>query len=89
MNLKNRSFRILFILEQLALNKKVCIKEFARKYDIKVKNLQNDFKEILRDYFADKLEKRGDCYILLQQEHFTNLFKSDPKTTREFLKFII
>jgi len=56
--------------------------------DLQERNLQNDFKEILREYFADKLVKKNGCYFLINQEHFTNLFKSDPKTTREFLKLV-
>jgi len=87
MNLSNKSLRLLFILEKLSLNKEVCIKYLAKVCNTTVRTIQNDFK-ILKEYFEDKLIKKSDCYILLQKEHFSNLFKSDPKTTREFLKLV-
>ena len=63
----NKNIRVLFIVEQLTLYKKVCIKELSQKYDLKVRNLQKDF-ELLKEYFSDRLLKTGDCYSLLKQE---------------------
>jgi len=79
--------RLLQTLEKLALSKKVCIKELAKEYNSSIRTIQNDFKAI-KEYFSDKLLKKGDCYYFLDQTHFSNLFKSDPKTTKQFLKLV-
>jgi len=83
----NKNIRVLFIVEQLTLYKKVCIKELSQKYDLKVRNLQKDF-ELLKEYFSDRLLKTGDCYSLLKQEQFYDLFKQNHKTSKQFLKFL-
>jgi len=83
----NKNIRVLFIVEQLTLHKKVCIKELSQKYDLKVRNLQKDF-ELLKEYFSDRLLKIGDCYSLLKQEQFYDLFKENHKTSKQFLKFL-
>jgi predicted DNA-binding transcriptional regulator YafY len=83
----SKNIRILSILKKLALSKRVCIKELANEYGVGKRTIQKDF-EKLYNHFSDSLIKKGDCYSLLNQEHFTSLFKSNPKTTREFLKLV-
>jgi len=84
-----KNIRLLSILEQLSKHEKVCVKELALLLGEKnVRNIQNDFKEILNPYFGDKLNKVGDCYFLLKREYFYDLFQHNHKTSRQFLKFL-
>lgn len=79
--------RLLSILKKLTTHKKVCVKELAIYYDVSIKSIQNDF-EVLNKYFGDKFNKIGDCYLLLKQEQFYNLFQYNHKTSKQFLKFL-
>ena len=83
----SKNIRIISTLEKLALGKKVCIKELAHEYGVGKRSIQNDIDE-LKGYFSDSLVKKGDCYGLLNEEHFTSLFTSNPKMTKEFLKLV-
>jgi len=84
-----KNIRLLSILEQLSKHEKVSIKELALLLGEKnVRNIQNDFKEILNPYFGNRLNKVGDCYFLLKREYFYDLFKYNHKTSKQFLKFL-
>jgi len=84
-----KTIRLLSILEELTTNEKVCVKELALLLGEKnVRNIQNDFKEILNPYFGNRLNKVGDCYSLLKKEYFYDLFKYDHKTSKQFLRFL-
>ena len=84
----NKITRILFVLEKISSNEKVCVKELASFLDVTPKTIQNDFKDVLKPYFGDKLNKVGDCYFLLKREYFHDLFQHNHKTSKQFLKFL-
>jgi len=77
-----KNIRLLSILEQLSKKSTLCIKDMALHFDVTVKSIQNDFK-ILNEYFGEQLIKKGDCYTLLNQESFSQIFKSNPQTILE------
>ena len=82
-----KNIRLLSILEKLSNEPKVCVKDLALLYDVSIKSIQNDF-TILTEYFATQLLKKGECYTLLNQEHFSNIFRSNPQTIKRFLHLI-
>ena len=82
-----KNIRLLSILELLVKKTKVCVKELALLYDVTVKSIQNDFK-ILKEYFGEQLIKKGDCYTLLNQDSFSQIFKSNPQTIKRFLHLV-
>jgi predicted DNA-binding transcriptional regulator YafY len=82
-----KNIRLLSILEQLSKGLTLCIKEVALHFNVTVKSIQNDFK-ILNEYFGEQLIKKGDCYILLTQDSFTQIFKSNPQTIKRFLHLV-
>jgi len=82
-----KNIRLLSILELLSKKSTPCIKEMALHFDVTVKSIQNDFK-ILNEYFGEQLIKKGDCYTLLNQESFSQIFKSNPQTIKRFLHLV-
>ena len=83
-----KNIRLLSILEQLSEHEKVCVKELAYLLDVSLKTIQNDFKEVLKPYFGEKLNKIDDCYFLLKREYFYDLFQHNHKISKQFLKFL-
>ena len=83
----NKNIRLLSILEQLSKRSTLCIKELALHFDVTVKSIQNDFK-IFNEYFGEQLIKKGDCYRLLNQDSFSQIFKSNPQTIKRFLHLV-
>lgn len=85
----DKNIRILSILEELTIKKKICVKELAFFLEEKnSRNIQNDFKKVLKVYFGDRLIKKGDYYSLLKREQFYDLFKHNHKTSKQFLRFL-
>ena len=85
----NKTKRVLYILERLSTQDRVCVKELALSMGEKnPRNIQNDFKDILKPYFGDRLNKVRDCYFLLKREQFYDLFQHNHKTSKEFLRFL-
>ena len=82
-----KNIRLLSILEQLSKRSTVCIKELALHFSVSVKSIQTDF-QILNEYFGEQLIKKGDCYRLLKQEHFSKTFKNNPQSIKRFLHLI-
>lgn len=83
----HKNLRLLSILEKLSKAQSTCLKNLATEYKVSLKSIQNDFK-ILNEYFGDKLVKKGDCYFLLNQEYFSDIFTSDPQTIKRFLRLV-
>ena len=76
--------RLLLILESLAKNSNVSVKELALRCETTPRTIQNDFSE-LREYFGEQLLKKGDSYALLTPNSFANIFKTHPRTIKRFL----
>ena len=84
----NRSQRVLLIIKELILKPKVCVNSLALLYNTDKRTIQKDF-ELLKEYFEEQLSnKTDDCYFLLKQEYFYDLFKHNHKTSKQFLKFL-
>ena len=79
--------RPLHILEQLSKGSTLCVKALAIYYDVSVRSIQTDFKNF-REYFGEQLIKDGECYTLLNQEHFSQIFKNNPQTIKRFLHLV-
>jgi predicted DNA-binding transcriptional regulator YafY len=82
-----KNIRLLSILEQLSKHHKVCVKELALFYAVSVKSIQSDLK-IVSEYFSENLVKKADCYYLLSQDSFSNLFSKNPQTIKHFLHLL-
>jgi len=82
-----KSIRLIYILEQLSKGATLCPKELFPPSEVSLKSIQGDFSD-LRDYFGEQLIKKGKCYALLNQEHFTQTFKNNPQTTKRFLHLV-
>jgi len=82
-----KSIRLIYILEQLSKKPKVCVKELAFSLNESLRVIQQDF-ETLKKYFGERLNKEGECYFLLKQEDFYDLFRLNHKTSKQFLKFL-
>ena len=80
--------RILSIVEKLSTQESVCVKKLAIDLDENIRNIQNDFKNVLKPYFGDRLNRVDDCYFLLKREQFYDLFQHNHKTSKQFLKFL-
>jgi len=82
-----KNIRLILILDKLSNLKKVCIKSLAIDFNLTVRTIESDF-ELLKDYFDEKLIKKGDCYFLLKKEYFYDLFSNHFNTSKQFLKFL-
>jgi predicted DNA-binding transcriptional regulator YafY len=70
------------------LKPKVCVNSLALLYNTNKRTIQKDF-ELLKEYFDEQLSnKTDDCYFLLKQEYFYDLFKHNHKTSKQFLRFL-
>ena len=83
----NKNIRLLSILKELSTGSTLCIKALALQYDVSIKVIQTDFKNF-REYFGEQLIKKGECYTLLNQKHFTQTFKNNFQTTKRFLHLV-
>ena len=85
----NQTQRILTILHQLSLSKKICVKVFAQKFGVDTRTMQRDFK-ILRDFLKEKLQKVDrDCYVLFDSsELIDKIFQQDGKKIFELFEFL-
>jgi len=64
------------------LKPKVCVNSLALLYNTDKRTIQKDF-ELLKEYFEEQLSnKTDDCYFLLKQEYFYDLFKHNHKTSK-------
>jgi len=84
----NKTTRVVYILEKLSTQESVCVKELSSFLGCSKKTIQNDFKDVLKPYFGDRLNKVDDCYFLLKREQFYDLFQHNHKTSKQFLKFL-
>ncbi|MCK4441335.1 MAG: hypothetical protein KAU90_04965 [Sulfurovaceae bacterium] len=84
----NKITRILFILEKLSSQEKVCIKELASFLGENIRNLQTDFKDVLKPYFGDRLINSKGCYFLIKREYFYDLFHHNHKSSKHFLQLL-
>lgn len=84
----NKITRIVTILEKLSTQERVCVKELAIYLDEEIRNIQNDFKNVLKPYFGNRLNKIDDCYFLLKREQFHDLFQHNHKTSKQFLRVL-
>lgn len=82
-----KNIRLFSILERLSKNQKVCVKELALLYEVDVKTMQNDFK-VIREYFEERLIKKGDCYYLLSSDMFSELFSTNPQLIKRLLRVL-
>ena len=79
--------RLFSMIEELSKNLKVCISSLVLKYGVTERTLQSDF-ALLVDYFGEKLVKKGACYTLLNQEQFSQIFRTNPQTLKRFLYLV-
>jgi len=79
--------RLLSIIQELSTKSKVCVDALALRYDVSPRTIQNDF-DLLNKHFNNPFYKEGDCYFLLKQAYFYDLFKQNHKTSKQFLRFL-
>ena len=84
----DKVIRILSIVEKLSTQECVCVKKLATELDENIRNIQNDFKNVLTPYFGERLNKVGDCYFLLKREQFYDLFQHNHKISKQFLRLL-
>jgi len=83
----NRTIRVLSIIGEVSKRPKACIKSLALLYNTDRRTIQKDF-ELLNEYFDNPFSKVGDCYFVVKQEQFFDLFKQNHKSSKQFLKFL-
>ncbi len=79
--------RLLSIIQELSTKPKVCVDALASRYGVSKRVIQQDF-DLLNTYFDHPFHKEGDCYFLLKQAYFYDLFKQNHKTSKQFLRFL-
>ena len=83
----NRIKRVLSILREISTKSKVCVKSLALFYNTDKRTIQKDF-ELLNECFDNSFNKVKDCYFLLKQEQFYDLFQHNHKASKQFLKVL-
>ena len=84
----NKSERLLSIIKEMFHKPKVCVNSLALLYSTEKRTIQKDF-ELLKEYFPEQLSNKvNGCYFLLKQAYFYDLFTSNHKTSKQFLKFL-